>query len=785
MIGISGRAATSLPKASNTSASNATVGTPAAATRPSPVVLHHAPRAATKTRKSAITTPDVRNTQSAPPNSAAQNSPAHNSTTHNSTAHVSESSHRLYHPNTASAIIAANAANSATIATTAHAPRTHPSSANLHTHSSSLDLGVPSAVAARARPAFDARQYTQMDDNVGVPKLKDSHAAKSTTGTVPAACVYTGTSLSAASSSCRGSDRKTAFDLQSRRTTYTPHPTGTTSATRYATQHTTRRSVHAARGSYTAATPAPNTSTEHRADRKPRHHQPQQRAAVQRLACSSTDGMTTDTIGPGLTELAKSFSTSNGSEGHRADGDVHLGQWGWTQWRLCLELHQACFNGAADIRNDSTASVLPTDIEQVFIQKAFDATINTAATAGYHATYARRISHCVGEYVEARREGSVSPCGILQTYALHVDAATHMGKTDASEAYASALHAIALGLWGHADGAITEGLHTILVQYSFMCADMANDSRPRTEPDLEDVSAFANVWRTMKRCEITVDVDWSMLACNMLNRSGVDMDFCLFVLAQIMRRPIIVIPSRGASGATSRVRPRDSDASGAIYLPMTRQPHECARSPIPILQQSGTFSPLVTFETDEQQWCIPITTFLGSAFRVPFCKPFASKRTFAVEMQDFFNLHTGSLMMIALVTNSEVGGLCAFRNLVRHIVFSFFFFFGGGDLFCDSGRIGVAHRNNSKVCVFLHAASCQHRFRSRHISTNNGAALLLQCEDWAMVTRTSECGTLHAFCRVPGHRRTTEHPHMLAYLHWVVMAGPVWTPLPPSSVRPL
>ena len=73
-------------------------------------------------------------------------------------------------------------------------------------------------------------------------------------------------------------------------------------------------------------------------------------------------------------------------------------------------------------------------------------------------------------------------------------------------------------------------------------------------------------------------------------------EFHVFVLAHLLRRPIIVI-------ADTVLRDVDNEAIapipfGGIYLPVERQPAECYRSPLLLAYDAAHFSALVPSSSD-------------------------------------------------------------------------------------------------------------------------------------------------------------------------------------------
>lgn len=262
---------------------------------------------------------------------------------------------------------------------------------------------------------------------------------------------------------------------------------------------------------------------------------------------------------------------------YRSGFPHHLGELGWTQWRLCLELN-----------------VKPTERQEIeFLQRAINMIVDKPASDLFHSHYFKKSGNDKIFYALRTRQGSL-------------------------------LEAVSLGLWGTQEANVTCSLDNAIIEFMamFLKEDPYNIQSPRTKTS----KAPPYIQRTAKFCANVVRTE---LMDKMQQSDSKNHEFHIFVLSQVLRRPIIVY-TVCSIGSGRR------DVSG-IYLPCTRECDESIRSPLCLLLSDAGFSPLVPFVSESSTIRAPVLQSNGKSMRIWF-QPDYDIDSFLRNLQKYMDL---------------------------------------------------------------------------------------------------------------------------------------------------
>ena len=181
------------------------------------------------------------------------------------------------------------------------------------------------------------------------------------------------------------------------------------------------------------------------------------------------------------------------------------------------------------------------------------------------------------------------------------------------------LHAASLGMWGFQDRRFI--LRKAI--YSALSNRKGTSLYPRwIEWNRKEMSSIGV---KLERDELGREWEQVMTSVSMeTNRSGNFRgleQFHIFVLANVLRRPIILYSQQKIRSATEYTTLQQINFQG-LYLPLLWDPKQCKRTPLPIAFSGGHFASLVALDIPQQykngRLLLPISDYAGKNFPVMF-----------------------------------------------------------------------------------------------------------------------------------------------------------------------
>jgi len=205
------------------------------------------------------------------------------------------------------------------------------------------------------------------------------------------------------------------------------------------------------------------------------------------------------------------------------------------------------------------------------------------------------------------------------------------------------LHAASLGMWGFQD-------RNLFLRHALNKA-----------LECKTQNTFFSRWKFSREVEnsrvgLTLDPEtWDQEWLEVKSRSTTDVvtgknldsleDFHVFVLANVLRRPIIMYASPKFRSPATGGTLQEMNFSG-IYLPLLWDPSVCKRCPLPLVYSKGHFSALVMMESPDQynrgQLVLPLAGHDGLNLPVKFFIRMENPNTLVREYLDITEVKTST-----------------------------------------------------------------------------------------------------------------------------------------------
>ena len=196
----------------------------------------------------------------------------------------------------------------------------------------------------------------------------------------------------------------------------------------------------------------------------------------------------------------------------------------------------------------------------------------------------------------------------------------------------SLLHAASLGMWGFQDRqhVLRQALHDAL---NCQTRNSLYDRWKYSRENIYEKNGLKLEPHSWER-------NWQMIIHGQ-NRDGMD-DFHVFVLANVLRRPIIIYAS-SQKKSHQRESFHELNFEG-VYLPLLWYSTRCIKNPLPLAYSSGHFSPLTVVGSPDlyrnSHMVFPLVDWNINQLPIKFTHPVEQNHTLCMEYLDMIDVKT-------------------------------------------------------------------------------------------------------------------------------------------------